>query len=163
MDGATVVQKAAPLLKTDVDQVRHLVDSGSWVRVEEVTALDAAVIATVNVHKAGKTGPAEVRITTRAAATADSPQAAPGNLLQVPGTKLATTSEAAVATPVMAKRAFTGLLIVDGKIADASQLDLIAPDRIESVDVLKGQAATSAYSDPRAVNGVIRVTTKAKP
>lgn len=162
MDGATVVQKAVPLVKADGGQVRYLVD-GTLVSVEEAKAIDAAAIGTVNIHRASKTEPAEVRITLRATAEADGARAARGNGVLVAGVKPVATSDGAVAAPMMAKKAFTGLLIVDGKIADASQLELIPPDRIESVDVLKGQAATSAYTDPRAVNGVIRVTTKAKP
>ena len=162
MDGTTVVRTVAPLVKADGDNVRYVVD-GKLVRVEEASAIDAAVIATVNIHRASKTNPAEVRITTRAAAEADSARATRGSGLLVDGTKRASTSDGAVTAPVMARKAFTGLLIVDGKLGDASQLDLIPPDRIESVEVLKGQAAASAYNDPRAVNGVIRITTKAKP
>ena len=58
------------------------------------------------------------------------------------------------------KRKFDGLLLIDGRITDASELDRIAPDRIESVEVIKGAAATQAFTDPRAANGVIKVTLK---
>jgi Ca-activated chloride channel family protein len=55
---------------------------------------------------------------------------------------------------------FAGLLIIDGTVVDASQLKTLSPDRIESMEVIKGTAATSRYSDPRAASGVIVVTTK---
>jgi beta-lactamase regulating signal transducer with metallopeptidase domain len=55
---------------------------------------------------------------------------------------------------------FTGLMIVDGVITDAAVANSIAPDQIVSVDVIKGAAATAQYTDPRAVNGVIKIATK---
>jgi beta-lactamase regulating signal transducer with metallopeptidase domain len=57
-------------------------------------------------------------------------------------------------------RAFAGLMIVDGVITDPAIANRIAPDQIVSVDVIKGPSATAQYSDPRAVNGVIKITTK---
>ncbi len=55
---------------------------------------------------------------------------------------------------------FTGLMIVDGVITDPAIANSLAPDQIVSVDIVKGAAATAQYSDPRAANGVIRITTK---
>jgi hypothetical protein len=37
----------------------------------------------------------------------------------------------------------------------------IGADRIHSVEVVKGAAAAKMYDDPRAANGVIKITTKA--
>ncbi|MBC7843226.1 MAG: hypothetical protein H7099_12975 [Gemmatimonadaceae bacterium] len=59
-----------------------------------------------------------------------------------------------------ARTGFTGLMIVDGVITDPSVVNSIPTDRILSVNVIKGVAATSQYSDPRAVNGVIQIVTK---
>jgi beta-lactamase regulating signal transducer with metallopeptidase domain len=59
---------------------------------------------------------------------------------------------------------FAGLMIVDGVITDAAIVNSISRDQIVSVDVIKGAAATAQYTDPRAANGVVRITTKkAKP
>lgn len=58
------------------------------------------------------------------------------------------------------KTPFNGLIIIDGAPATGAALKQLPPQRIQSVDVLKGAAAASKYSDPRAANGVITVTTK---
>lgn len=56
---------------------------------------------------------------------------------------------------------FTGIVIIDGAVSDMTTMSRIAPDRIATVDVLKGDAARAQYpNDPRAANGVIRITTK---
>jgi TonB-dependent SusC/RagA subfamily outer membrane receptor len=57
-------------------------------------------------------------------------------------------------------KSFDGLVVVDGKIADVTSLKTIAPESIKSVNVLKGASARALYSDPRAANGVIQITTK---
>ena len=55
-------------------------------------------------------------------------------------------------------------MIVDGVITEPTIVNSISPDQIVSIDIVKGAAATAQYSDPRAANGVIRITTKkAKP
>ncbi len=59
-----------------------------------------------------------------------------------------------------ARTGFTGLMILDGVITDPAIVNSLSPDQIESVDIVKGAAATALYSDPRAVNGVIKITTK---
>jgi hypothetical protein len=55
---------------------------------------------------------------------------------------------------------FEGLLIIDGVVAPAEALRSLNPQTIERLEILKADAATQAYDDPRAANGVIRVTTK---
>ncbi|HEX2166719.1 MAG TPA: M56 family metallopeptidase, partial [Longimicrobiales bacterium] len=53
------------------------------------------------------------------------------------------------------------LIIVDGVIVDESfSLNRLAPDVIESIEVIKGAAALQLYEDPRAANGVIHITTR---
>lgn len=54
---------------------------------------------------------------------------------------------------------FGGLLIIDGAISDASALSRIHPYAVAGVEVIKGVAAVRLYDDPRAVNGIIRITT----
>ena len=51
-------------------------------------------------------------------------------------------------------------MIVDGVITDPAIANSLAPDQIVSVDVIKGASAREQYSDPRAVNGVIKITTR---
>lgn len=77
---------------------------------------------------------------------------------------VATTDSAAIRVTIPSKT-FNGLLIVDGVARESNAMSALAPDQIVSVDVIKGASATQQYSDPRAANGVIRITTKkaAKP
>jgi hypothetical protein len=56
---------------------------------------------------------------------------------------------------------FAGLLVIDGIRVEPTELRNLRPDRIERMEVIKGQAATEMYDDPRAAQGVIRITTKA--
>ncbi len=62
------------------------------------------------------------------------------------------------ASPV--RSGFVGLLVVDGVITDYAKLNSISPDRIESVEVLKGASASTLYKEPAAANGVIRIKLK---
>lgn len=63
-----------------------------------------------------------------------------------------------------ARTPFTGLLMIDGVARESNMMNTLSPDRIESVNVIKGAAATAKYTDPRAANGVIEIITKkAKP
>lgn len=57
------------------------------------------------------------------------------------------------------RRSFDGLLLLDGKITDATVLEKLNPENIKSIEVVKG-AAAAAYADPRASKGVIKVTLK---
>lgn len=60
-----------------------------------------------------------------------------------------------------ATRPFTGLLFVDGVLIERGDLKDIPPDRIESVEVVKGAAAITRWG-PKGANGVILITTKPK-
>lgn len=55
---------------------------------------------------------------------------------------------------------FGGLLVIDGVISGHDAMARLAPDGIAQVEVIKGDAARRLYDDPRAANGVIRITTK---
>jgi hypothetical protein len=44
-----------------------------------------------------------------------------------------------------------------------TRLNALRPDQIASIEVLKGAAATQAYKDVRAEQGVIKVTTRKNP
>ena len=67
-------------------------------------------------------------------------------------------------SPRVSLATFTGLMVVDGVITDPATVNSLGPDQIVSVQIVKGASATQQYSDPRAANGVIVITTrKAKP
>ena len=53
------------------------------------------------------------------------------------------------------------LFIIDGVKTTQSNLDKLDPDKIESINVLKGDAATRQYGD-EGKNGVVLITTKKK-
>ena len=52
--------------------------------------------------------------------------------------------------------------IPPGHHANSTDLQSLNPDMIKSIEVVKGSAATTRYTDPRAANGVIVVTMKPK-
>jgi beta-lactamase regulating signal transducer with metallopeptidase domain len=56
-----------------------------------------------------------------------------------------------------------GMLVIDGVRAEPSALRALRPDQIESIEILKGPAATQLYSEPEAARGVIRITTRRAP
>jgi outer membrane receptor protein involved in Fe transport len=55
---------------------------------------------------------------------------------------------------------FIGLIYIDGVRSSRAEMGLLKPDQIESVEVIKGERATSLYSDPAAAKGVIKITTR---
>ncbi|HYW06683.1 MAG TPA: M56 family metallopeptidase [Longimicrobium sp.] len=61
---------------------------------------------------------------------------------------------------LMGAHSFDGLVIIDGRVVESSALRGLNPSRIATIDVIKGSAATSQYSDPRASKGVLRIITK---
>lgn len=60
------------------------------------------------------------------------------------------------------KDSFDGLMLIDGVEVgpELKELEGLDPDDIDRIEVIKGPAAARAYDDPRAANGVIRITTK---
>ncbi|WP_286863159.1 MULTISPECIES: M56 family metallopeptidase [Sphingobacterium] len=51
------------------------------------------------------------------------------------------------------------LFVVDGEVISKEELDAIAPERIESISVLKDKSATAIYGE-KGENGVLLITTK---
>jgi hypothetical protein len=51
------------------------------------------------------------------------------------------------------------LAILDGKEVSEQEINAITPDKIQSINVLKGEAAIKKYGD-KAKNGVVEITTK---
>ncbi len=79
------------------------------------------------------------------------------------GIKIRTTGDSTTVTVDASSKArapFNGLLIVDGVETESSKMNTISPDKIQSVEVVKGAAATSRYTNPLAANGVIVITLK---
>lgn len=58
-------------------------------------------------------------------------------------------------------RPFEGLILIDGAPAQPGDFRGLGRDQIEKIEVIKGDAAARLHSDPKAANGVIRITTKA--
>ena len=54
----------------------------------------------------------------------------------------------------------TPLIFIDGVRASLSEMHALRIDRIESIEVIKGEAAELYYADPRAAVGVISITMK---
>lgn len=62
---------------------------------------------------------------------------------------------------VVGSRQFDGLVIIDGVISSGGAMAALPPDRIVTVEVVKGDAAAKLYpNEPAAKRGVIRITTK---
>jgi TonB-dependent SusC/RagA subfamily outer membrane receptor len=142
MDVKGVETRVAQVTKLDTTKVLYLVD-GKQVSRADANALSADKIATVNVL-GGKVQ--EIRIVTKGALPAGVLNGAPARVVDVSGS---------------AKKPFTGILIVDGKTVESSSLNSISPESIESIEVMKGEAAKAMYGEAGA-NGVIKVTTKKK-
>jgi hypothetical protein len=148
------------------DEVKYFVD-GKQVTREEAHALTSERIVRMEMTRAAGAGSSTVHISTtpqsetgvryspsrRRAEVAAAARTGEGIAVHV------TTQDGARIT--QPAEGFEGLLVIDGVVSDASALRNIGPERIAQVEVIKGAAATSAYDDPRAAQGVIRITTKA--
>jgi len=165
MDVAAVQQRTTTLAPA-LASTRYLVD-GREVTEVEAKALSANRIASISVSKLDKKT-SELRITTRSASdTAATASASPStSLKRVEGLQITrltkgTTDTNAIlisadSTPL--KRAFEGLIFVDGVKATEEAMKM-SPDRIQSIEVIKGAAAEKLYG-PEGAKGVIRITTK---
>ena len=120
-------------------------------------AIAASAIRTVTIMKNGSQ---QVRIMTVPAAGGDSLAAAdqPGQMLRrhfEPG-----TSPEQSGTPGKRMQAFAGVVVIDGVTSDVAALKSLDPSRIATIEVIKGPAAMQQSSDPRARDGIIRITLK---
>lgn len=146
MDAASAERRIRPMLAGDA---AYLID-GRAATAEEAHAIAPAQIAQIEVRKT-ESGTGEIRITTLAYADANGirRQSAPGEEVVVTGEGRPRTE---IAT-------FEGLILIDGVVATSAQAAALEPSRIVSVEVVKGDAAAAQHPDPRARNGVIRITT----
>ena len=181
MTAKSATAAAAQVTMLDTANVRYFIDDVPATKAQ-AEKLSAEQIATVNVSQKGTQSGGEVRIVTvlhAAGYAKDSANPTRIMLRRADPTQvtfrttgdtvtLSTANSTIARQQVEAKRAdeskprtpFTGLLIVDGVARESNSMNSISPDRIESVNVMKGPAATAKYSDPRAVNGVIEIVTK---
>jgi TonB-dependent SusC/RagA subfamily outer membrane receptor len=173
MTAATATQAVGRVAMMDTMDVSYFVN-GTQLTKAEANAIKPDSIASVSVLKKSTGG--EIWIVTRDASAAGAPDQAGSAKTPAGATPLAratmifkadsSRTSALVRSdtlrPVMTgdAPAFNGLLVVDGVVRDANTINSISPDRIESVNIVKGAAATALYSDPRAANGVIQITTK---
>ncbi len=181
VDGMTAATATAAVSKValmDTSRMTYYVNDVVATKAQaDAVAPDS--IANVNVIKVSD-GTGEIRITTRKPGdaplgtkrttlvvdTAIVTETALGGAVRVRtiAPRGTNTTEPSATQPQMMKKAFDGLMIIDGVIRESNAMNTLAPDQILSVNVIKGPAATAKYSDPRAANGVIEITTKqAKP
>ncbi len=157
MDVKAVEARVAQVTKIDTASVVYFMDAKQVTRAE-AKALLAENIATVNV-RGGKTQ--EIRIITRGALTASRANGTGDSGLSVFGFKPNGASKPTVNFSATPKTPFTGILLIDGQTVEASRLNSLKPDAIETIEIMKGEAATVLYGEAGA-NGVIKVTTKKK-
>jgi hypothetical protein len=152
MDVAAAEKKISEARLLAPTEWRYVVD-GKTVDMRHAKSLKASEIRSVSVQKEEE-GPGQIRIAT---------------LKQVPAGYVPSVHEKMITagtrtrlalTEQKAKTALNGLVIIDGVAATPPALNAVSPDRILSMEVMKSAAATQKYSDPRAANGVIIVTTK---
>jgi TonB-dependent SusC/RagA subfamily outer membrane receptor len=158
MDVKGVETRVAQVTKLDTTRALYIVD-GKQVTRAEANALSADKIATVNV-RGGKTQ--EIRISTKGGLVASPFKRTTDESVLVTDVKIRSAgTPAIVSLSGKAKTPFTGILIVDGKTVESSTLNSISPESIESIEIMKGEAAKAIYGEAGA-NGVIKVTTKKK-
>ena len=146
--------------------VRYVVD-GTPVSEAVAKAISAEHITSVAVTKQ-RDASSEIRIATKDAPpamtlTSDLKKPPSSVLINLRTARPTRDSTGDPVGPSPLRRLFDGLLIVDGVVTESAAMNRLDQDRIASIEVVKGAAAAKAYSDPRAMNGVIIVTTKPKP
>ena len=172
MDVAEAQKQVGRIMLVDSATTRYKVD-GEYVTKSDAEKIAAGDIAAVSVTRLdGKEG--EVRIARRktgergARMISDSvslrERPVDESLIRMKMVSDSSERRGSVRAEGVLNRKFEGLLIIDEKIVEQTELQELNPERIESVEVIKGKAASALYTDPRAANGVIKVKMKvAKP
>jgi beta-lactamase regulating signal transducer with metallopeptidase domain len=149
-------------LKGDSTGTPHITfirtDSAAPGRVSAVNGADSIVMIADTILLAGDKPSAEITMR----------RAVPGLPMMEGAVRFSpstpSTASPSSTAPRTSMATFTGLMVVDGVITDPAVVNSLSPDQIVSVQITKGAAAARLYSDPRAANGVILITTKkAKP
>jgi len=169
LDGKTVSKVEAEAIASSriasIDVTKATAEKkSSIVRIRTVAAMDTAPVQVrLKLGTDGDSG-SFVTFTAREKRTARSDSVVLTRL-QIQGDS-ATRSGGAVFSsgnaPVASKTKFTGLLLVNNVPTPASELTSIAPDQIESVEIIKGPTAVKLFNNPLAANGIIKITTKKK-
>jgi beta-lactamase regulating signal transducer with metallopeptidase domain len=154
MDAATAEAAARKLELIDAvgEDVAYYVD-GRKVDAEEARALAPEELARVEVVREDGSKSAVIRLRTVAGDGSGSEATASWDVKL----RLAPVAEDGAASGT---GPFDGLLIIDGEVAPSSRMGELRPSEIESVEVIKGDAAAAISDDPRAARGIIRVITK---
>ena len=132
---------------------------GVHITTEQARALDPKQIGSIEIQKTeARSGDGQVVKTAQIAISTPEAMAARGETAPKEGTRF----EMKLSSDGTSSQAgsFDGLLVIDGVKTDPSQLRSIAPDLIDNITVIKGEAAMQRYNDPQAKNGVIVITTK---
>jgi beta-lactamase regulating signal transducer with metallopeptidase domain len=145
--------------------------NGVKVSAAEAHAIPASDIATVNVEK-GPGNASSIRIVT-AATTANGMRyrgavsGSDSGALRIAGRPASIEADKVSFGPAgvhervaVSDGAFSGLVFINGKRADAAALHKLDPNTIAGVEIIKGAAAERISSDPAAKNGIIKVTLK---
>jgi TonB-dependent SusC/RagA subfamily outer membrane receptor len=151
--------------------------NGKPATAEEVHALGPEKIASINVIKKALVkdgvpqdagGKAQVRIVTKAAPDGtdgvDMKTIRDGRTGPIEGEhivvkKLEGATGESTEDVVVTSDKVRPLFLIDGVVADEAAMRALGPDRIESINVLKGESAEKLYG-ARGANGVIQITTK---
>ena len=168
MDGAAAETQAQrlQLISAKDGKVTYFVN-GKQVSAEEARALTGNRIAHLELVRGSGEEGAHIRINTRPGSEGEAdriaivrklaPEGGEGGSVRIlemkgkPGDGSLSLAEA---------RSFEGLILIDGAPAQASDFRGLGRDQIEKIEVIKGDAATRQYSDPRAAQGMIRITTR---
>lgn len=189
MDASAAAKQATGAQLVDESRASYVVDD-KVVSAQVAKAIPADEIAEVRIVGKSASGNGEIRLRTKTALLDKTPDSivtyarrSGGELQRVQGQPLMIEDRAGSTRVMLRKSAgdsvsterprvslnkspyktvFDGLLVLDGEIVASNVLDRINPESIATVEVVKGDAAKTRYTDPRAANGVIVVTTKAK-
>ncbi|MEO8336443.1 MAG: M56 family metallopeptidase [bacterium] len=162
VEGAEKAAVAAKLLAENKSAARIYTVDGKTITEAEAHAIAADKIVSVDIRgRKSALDKEEVRISTLEASKA--PNAEDLSQMKV----RSRVPEGSLAKPLAEKRTlsrktFDGVLLIDGVVTPSGKLAELSPDRIASVEVIKGAAATRMSSDPAAANGIISVKLKAK-
>ena len=170
MDASTAERMATTHLG---DSVRFIVD-GKVVEGRVAQKIAPDQIASVKVdHGDGDGGPAWISVTTNQNGVAKTNSVAyktlytatPDTGYKAEALRVMASVHDAIGFKVMhgvssEKEGFHGLLFINGKRADPSELEKMRPMDLKSVEVLKSPEARKQYADPAAAFGVIKVITK---
>jgi hypothetical protein len=122
---------------------------GKSITAAQAHAIPAADIERMNVQ-GNVDGHSEVAIWTKAGAAASG----------VSEREFMAPAQTRAQATVTSAAQSNALVVIDGVVADAAALHALRPDQIVTVNVYKGDGASRRFTDPRASNGVIEVTTR---